>query len=511
MTSDPSPAKTYTPLQTSSPGKTPTADTQGTPGTQALQIDESATTDACTVTLHSPAAEPVNSQSFGSGKELEASGINPEPNSTPLRTMEEASAAINQEMCEGYVVPGTIQSVSSRYSQIISQSLHDGLDQFSTEPAVQDVLQESASMEIQPADQARAENLDIPTIAPGSVNITRRELLILNDFLGRIPPEFVVNDEIEADQPFTLMVVDETEPPTMLLTSSQEEVCIPTSSNTASQAPPEERPVGKRRRPKYSLTTAMLKKHPIMKFSATGPIDRNKNPQKWWCRVCKVELSLMSRGSLELLSHYKSESHLIKEHRIRMEIPGMALYDKDGVEILGISLNEARKKATDTYPIVPQRDACRPLVGQDSVPNFSSDISPTDKILSQISVLEYGLRYGGHIKSLTGIYDELSQLTSETYFCSQNWSPQRLFVSIATLFVYLFTLTRNTTFSGHLRGLNQVHLVGRSAHRVFYSFVRLTANSGTHVPGTHWLLRHCNHFFWILFSSSSAFNHDDLC
>ena len=498
-------------MQTSSPSKTPTADAQGTPGTPALQIDESATTDACTVTLHSSAAESVNSQSFGSGKELEASGINPEPNSTPLRTMEEASAAINQEMCEGYVVPGTIQSVSSRYSQIISQSLHDGLDQFSTEPAGQDVLQESASMEIQPNDQARAENLDIPSIAPGSVNITRRELLILNDFLGRIPPEFVVNDEIEADQPFTLMVVDETETPTMLLTSSQEEVCVPTSSNTASQAPPEERPVGKRRRPKYSSTTAMLKKHPIMKFSATGPIDRNKNPHKWWCRVCKVELSLMSRGSLELLSHYKSESHLIKEHRIRMEIPGMALYDKDGVEILGISLNEARKKATDTYLIVPQRDACRPLVGQDSVPNFSSDISPTDKILSQISVLEYGPRYGGHIKSLTGIYDELSQLTSETYFCSQNWSPQRLFVSIALLFVYLFTLTRNTTFSGHLRGLNQVHLVDRSVHRVFHSFVRLTGNSGTHVPGTHWLLRYCNHFFWILFSSSSAFNHNDLC
>ena len=194
-----------------------------------------------------------------------------------------------------------------------------------------------------------------------------------------------------------------------------------------------------------------------------------------------------------------------------MEIPGMALYDKDGVEILGISLNEARKKATDTYPIVPQRDACRPLIGQDSVPNFSSDISPTDKILSQISILEYGLRHGGLIKSLTGIYDELSQLTSDTYFCSQNWSPQRLFVSIVLLFVDLFTLTRNTTFFGHLRGLNQVHPVDPSVHRVFHRFVWLTRNSGTHVPGTHRLLRHCYLFFWILFSSSSAFNYDDLC
>ena len=307
------------------------------------------------------------------------------------------------------------------------------------------------------------------------------------------------------------LTVDESGPPTMLLTSSQEEVGVPTSSNTASQAPPDDRPVGKRRRPKYSLTTAMLKKHPIMKFSATGPIDRNKNPQKWWCWVCKVELSLMSRGSLELLSHYKSESHLIKEHRIRMEIPGMALYDKDGTEILGISLNEARKKATDTYPIVPQRDACRPLVGQDSVPNFSSDISPTDRILSQISILEHDLRHGGHIKSLTAIYDELSQLTSGTHFCSQNWSPQRLFVSIVLLLVGLFTLTRNTTLFGHLRCLNQVHPVNQSVHRILHRFLWFTGNSCTHVPGTHRLLRYCYRFFRILFSGSSAFNHDDIC
>ena len=307
------------------------------------------------------------------------------------------------------------------------------------------------------------------------------------------------------------MVVDELEPPTMLLTSSQEDVGVPTSSNTVSQAPPDDRSVGKRRLPKYSLTTAMLKKHPIMKFSATGPNDRNKNIHKWWCRVCKVELSLLSRGSLELLSQYKTESHLIKEHRIRMEISGMALYDKDGVQILGVSLKEARKKATDTYSIVPQQDACRPLVGQDSVPNFSSYISPTDKILSQISILVYGLRHGGHIKSLTGIYDEFSQLTSETHFCSQNSSPQRLFVSIVILLVDFVTLSRNFTLFWHLRDLNHERPDYQSVHRILHRFVWFTGNSGAHVPLTHRLLYYCYHFFRILFSSSTTFNHDDVC
>ena len=177
----------------------------------------------------------------------------------------------------------------------------------------------------------------------------------------------------------------------------------------------------------------MLKKHPVLKFSATGPIDKDKNPYKWWCRVCKVELSLMSRGTLELLSHYRSEGHLVKEHRIRMEVLGMALYDREEREILGIVLQEAKKKAKDTYPITPQLDVCRPLVGQNTVPDFSATMNPTEKILSQISILEFGLRYGGHVDSLTGIYNELARLGSGNHLCTQHWSPQRLFVSILSL------------------------------------------------------------------------------
>ena len=72
-----------------------------------------------------------------------------------------------------------------------------------------------------------------------------------------------------------------------------------------------------------------MRKHTVLKFIVTGPIDRQqKTPYKWRCRVCRVELSLTNRGVLELLSHFRNDSHLIKEHRIRSEIPGMPLYDR---------------------------------------------------------------------------------------------------------------------------------------------------------------------------------------
>ena len=107
----------------------------------------------------------------------------------------------------------------------------------------------------------------------------------------------------------------------------------------------------------------------------------------------------------------------------------MPLYDKDEQELLGIALQEAKKKAKDAYPIHPQLDSYRPLVGQDPVPDFSVSTSPTEKIFSQINIPEFGLRHGGNIASLTGMYDKLVRLTASDRLSVQNWSQERFFVS----------------------------------------------------------------------------------
>ena len=117
-----------------------------------------------------------------------------------------------------------------------------------------------------------------------------------------------------------------------------------------------------------------------------------------------------------------------------METPGLALYDKEERENLGASLQDAKRKAKEIYPIAPQLDICRPLVGQETVPDFSVMTSPTEKILSQISILEDGLRHGGHVNSLTGICDELARMVTNSNMSPQNGSPQRVFVSILSLF-----------------------------------------------------------------------------
>ena len=98
----------------------------------------------------------------------------------------------------------------------------------------------------------------------------------------------------------------------------------------------------------------MLRKNPVLQFFATEPQNRDRDPHRWWCRECRVELLLKTRGVFELLSHYRTDTHLTKEHRVRLEIPGMIVYDKQERALQGLELQEAKRAARVAHPIVPQ-------------------------------------------------------------------------------------------------------------------------------------------------------------
>ena len=143
----------------------------------------------------------------------------------------------------------------------------------------------------------------------------------------------------------------------------------------------------------------------------------------------------MSRGVLELLSHYRTEDHLVREHRIRLETPGAPLFDQHENEFLGIALQEAKRIAKEIYPISPQLDSCKLLVGQERLPDLTSTTSPSESILAQISVLEHGLRNCGHIDCFIGIWNEMATHTLGTSEARKfNWNHPRLFVSVVSSF-----------------------------------------------------------------------------
>ena len=112
----------------------------------------------------------------------------------------------------------------------------------------------------------------------------------------------------------------------------------------------------------------MYKKHPVFNFFVTAPADSENDPHKWHCRVCHIELFLKTKGSLEILSHYRTDSHLVREHRIRMETPGLPLFGKDEQELTGPALVKARAKVELAYPIIQILGECYLLPGQRKLP-----------------------------------------------------------------------------------------------------------------------------------------------
>ena len=109
----------------------------------------------------------------------------------------------------------------------------------------------------------------------------------------------------------------------------------------------------------------------------------------------------------------------------------MSVYDRYENELNGISLQDGKRIAREIHPIAPQLDVCRALVGQDKLPSLSSSTSPSTDVLAQTSILEQGLRYGGHIDSRVGIWNEMARLSSSSGDHSPySLSKQRIFVSI---------------------------------------------------------------------------------
>ena len=264
----------------------------------------------------------------------------------------------------------------------------------------------------------------------------------MNKVLSRIPDSFFESIEPETGPEISISIV-ENPPNPPFQHSPTAGTCAPDAGQSfQGQLENElvELPVvrNKRQRPRCSLKGSILRKHPVLKLSATGPKDREKTPHKRWCRVCRFELSLMSRVVLEVLAHHKTDSHLIQEHRIRMETPGMPLIDKIGCELQGLALSEAKNVAKETYPIVPQLDSYCLLVGPDSLPRFGAEKSPVETVLSQICLLEVGLRRGGEFSCLSDIFEEVNRFSSEGgQTVAFDWSAHRLFVSILFMLHYL--------------------------------------------------------------------------
>ena len=191
---------------------------------------------------------------------------------------------------------------------------------------------------------------------------------------------------------------------------------------------------GKRAKPRHTLSGWMYHKYPILKFSATAPSDAARHPHKYRCRVCLVELSLKTKGPLEILKHYRTDAHLVREHRIRMETPGLPLYDRNGNELTGVSLKYAKDRAKREYPVAPKLGEYFLRIGQLEESGEQPTTLPNKELLSQLNLVRFGLVHGGHLKTVFALWHDLVRETKTTEPITQYvWRPHRVLVSCGFL------------------------------------------------------------------------------
>ena len=284
VTPSSSPDKVYAPLRVATPRTLEHSIAVETTSSRPLQIDEEEN-------LASPST-PTASQELVKGNEKAVEQKeNPQSTSgkdtpgvvTDSTTMDQPFSEFAQELSASHYYVGATHHSPPGFSQFIQHP--------ADETAVLAIPQSIApdkntghNEDEGPAPFQIASN-EVTFVNDNTLpnfSITRQEVLVLSSVLGRIPQTLISGEGIDINQPLSLTVVDDLTPTAMITTSSQEDVRGNIGTEIMLEGNEQHATFsrGKRRRPKYSHTGSMFKRHPVLKFSATGLLDKVKSPYK---------------------------------------------------------------------------------------------------------------------------------------------------------------------------------------------------------------------------------------
>ena len=171
----------------------------------------------------------------------------------------------------------------------------------------------------------------------------------------------------------------------------------------------------------------------------SGPVDPRWNPYKFYCQICKSNVSIYGKRAREILRHHSTEKHLRKDQRWRYE----HLYEVDPVT--KAKIHQVRRKdgkILTPYQLELELPKFRHVglveIGQ-KLPFYEKYMSGTDHMASssdnrariQLSVLERFLPHYGHLEVLKAFCNDVGVIVNhQALFTDFNWSQERLTVSI---------------------------------------------------------------------------------
>ena len=171
----------------------------------------------------------------------------------------------------------------------------------------------------------------------------------------------------------------------------------------------------------------------------TGPLDPEHNKHKFYCQICKTNVSIFSKGAREIVCHFQCESHFRKDQRWRYE----HLKKKD--KVTGRIVHEVRRKKGQLLtPLELEREKPFfmqvPLVETGSSNPFYEDhmaglgsIAGQEEIrlCVQISMVALFTPRCGDLNVLESLWSQIGTVTNhQSLFSPYDWGSSKLTVSI---------------------------------------------------------------------------------
>ena len=195
-------------------------------------------------------------------------------------------------------------------------------------------------------------------------------------------------------------------------------------------------------RPGKVMKAAYFKGIQWTKVFVTGPLDPVHNKHKFYCQICKANVSIYSKGAREIVRHYQSETHLRKDQRWRYEhlsrvdkISGQtvnAVRGKDGHLLSALEL-EKEKPRFESAPLVDIGP--RFPFYDDYMASAGGIACPEDlRLGTQLSLIGRAVPHFGNLTILEGLWAEVGNFTNhQDSFRQLDWSSLTLTVSLFIL------------------------------------------------------------------------------
>ena len=156
-----------------------------------------------------------------------------------------------------------------------------------------------------------------------------------------------------------------------------------------------------------------------------------------WCHICKKNISIKTKGTLEILRHHRSEKHLRRDQRWRYEhlksvhpVTGKVQHRVRGRNGKILSKNELAKELPRFIHSELVDIGERFPFYDDFIKGTSTAlVTPESRAKTQIHLIADFIQHQGNIGVLRKLWSQIGSLTNyQSSYCDFDWGEDRISV-----------------------------------------------------------------------------------